>query len=81
MAFDDYPVDLAIDSLAGKLYWTNSPAGSIQRANLDGSEIEDVVTGVLAFSLALDAHPVPEPSALALMLLGGLVLTGTLFRR
>ena len=64
--FDDYPVDLAVDSSAGKLYWTNSPQGTIQRANLDGTGVEDVVSGVLAFSLALDATPIPEPPGVAL---------------
>jgi len=29
-----------------KLYWTNSSAGTIQRANLDGSNVEDVITGL-----------------------------------
>lgn len=74
--FDDYPVDLAIDSAEGKLYWTNSPAQKIQRANLDGSDIEDVVTGVTAFSLALDTTPVPEPSSLAMSVIacGALML-------
>lgn len=74
--FDDYTVDLAIDSAAGKLYWTNSPARTIQRANLDGSDVEDVVTGVTAFSLALESQPVPEPSGLALAVLGGLLAWG-----
>jgi hypothetical protein len=74
--FDDYPVDLAIDSAEGKLYWTNSPAQKIQRANLDGSNVEDVVTGITAFSLALDTTPVPEPSGLSMGVIacGGLVL-------
>lgn len=62
--FDDYPVDLAIDSAAGKLYWTNSPEGKIQRANLDGSNVEVVVAGVTAFSLALDPSSIPEPGTL-----------------
>lgn len=62
--FDDYPVDLAIDSAAGKLYWTNSPEGKIQRSNLDGTDVEDVITGVTAFSLALDPGAVPEPGTL-----------------
>ncbi len=70
--FDDYPVDLAIDSAAGKLYWTNSPEGKIQRANLDGSNVEDVVTGVTAFSLALDPGVVPEPGT---FLLAAIALT------
>ncbi len=64
--FDDYPVDLAIDSAAGKIYWTNSPQQKIQRSNLDGGEVDDVVTGVTAFSLALDTTPVPEPATISL---------------
>ena len=40
---------------AGKIYWTAANAGKIQRANLDGTGIEDVVTGLLnPNSLALD---------------------------
>ena len=34
--------DLALDLQAGKVYWAGS--GKIQRANLDGSEVEDVIT-------------------------------------
>ncbi len=30
----------------GKMYWTDPGAGKIQRANLDGSDIEDVITGL-----------------------------------
>ena len=40
---------------AGKIYWTAANAGKIQRANLDGTGIEDVVMGLLnPNSLALD---------------------------
>jgi sugar lactone lactonase YvrE len=48
------PVGIALDSLAGKMYWTEAPqdqlshelattngTGRIRRANLDGSEVED----------------------------------------
>ena len=31
---------------SGKMYWTDHSAGKIQRANLDGSGIEDLVTGL-----------------------------------
>ena len=34
---------MEIDRSAGKLYWSNHGTRVIQRANLDGSEIEDVV--------------------------------------
>ncbi|MEM1270286.1 MAG: starch-binding protein [Bacteroidota bacterium] len=36
----------ALDASAGKLYWTNRSNGKIQRANLDGSGVEDVLTGL-----------------------------------
>ena len=38
------PRGLALDAEGGKLYWTDSGTGKIQRANLDGSEVEDLVT-------------------------------------
>ena len=40
---------LAIHPGAGKLFWVNPTANIIQRANLDGSEIEDIVTGDIGF--------------------------------
>ncbi len=42
----------------GKIYWTEVGTGKIQRANLDGSDIEDVVAGIgpnsRPFNIALD---------------------------
>jgi low density lipoprotein receptor-related protein 5/6 len=43
------PWGVALDSAAGKLYWTDDhvqSGGLIRRANLDGSQPEDVVTGL-----------------------------------
>ena len=41
------PDGVAVDAAAGKVYWTNmnegTPNGSIQRANLDGSQVEYLV--------------------------------------
>ena len=37
------PLGLAIDPAAGKIYWTDWFAQKIQRANLDGSVLEDLV--------------------------------------
>lgn len=37
-----------------KVYWTDSEAAKIQRANLDGTDIEDLVTGAVAGDLAID---------------------------
>ena len=38
--------DLAIDSLRGKLYWVNPIDKRIQRANLDGSNPETILSGL-----------------------------------
>ena len=38
-----HPNDVAVDVNNGKIYWTNSEAETIQRANLDGTGVEDVV--------------------------------------
>jgi hypothetical protein len=41
------PIGLAIDAVGSKLYWTNS-RGRIQRANLNGAYIQNVVDGLMA---------------------------------
>ncbi|MHC4697462.1 MAG: hypothetical protein ACYTFA_12035 [Planctomycetota bacterium] len=58
-------IAVAIDAQAGKIYWADLRwfggwDGRIQRANLDGSEIEDLVIAGLA-----------EPSGIALDVAGG----------
>ena len=41
---------------AQKMYWPDVSTGKIQRADLDGSNVEDIVTGLNApFGVALDA--------------------------
>ena len=57
------PNGLALDLSAGKIYWTNTfdddeqGTDKIQRANLDGSQIEDLVTSGLGWpiGISLDA--------------------------
>ena len=51
------PLGLALDAAAGKLYWTDSGADKIQRTELDGTEVEDLVTSGLQIprGLAVDA--------------------------
>ncbi len=53
------PHYIALDSLRGKMYWTNFLRGDIQRANLDGSQCETIVpdTASLPFGagIAVDA--------------------------
>ena len=38
-----YPYDVAVDTNNGKIYWTNYKARKIQRANLDGTNVEDLI--------------------------------------
>jgi len=76
-AEEDYHVDLALDPAGGKLYLGNS-LGKIQRANLDGTGLEDIVTGATVYSIAFDPTPVPEPATAGLAL--GLLATTLLIR-
>lgn len=50
------PDGIAIDTLGGKMYWTDPNNNKIQRANLDGSAIEDLVTTSISYprAIALD---------------------------
>jgi len=40
------PAGIALDVDGGKMYWTDYGTKKIQRANLDGSNVEDLVTGL-----------------------------------
>lgn len=48
------PRDIELDISSGKMYWTDTSAGKVQRANLDGSGLEDLATGTAPYGLALD---------------------------
>ncbi len=49
------PEDIALDLLQRKVYWVESVNGTIRRANFDGTEIEDVLTGLgIPVGIALD---------------------------
>ena len=50
------PVGIALDVARGKMYWADRGAGKIQRANLDGSGVQDLITTGLGwpYGLALD---------------------------
>ena len=52
------PLGIAIDLGARKLYWTNS-YGAVQRADIDGSNVENVVTG-LGTPKSFSAGAVPK---------------------
>lgn len=48
------PIGIALDISGGKIYWTTPHRYKIQRANLDGSNIEDFVTdSILTIGIAL----------------------------
>ncbi len=40
------PDGITVDLASGKIYWAASDNGKIQRANIDGTNVEDVVTGL-----------------------------------
>ncbi len=50
------PDDIALDLEYGKMYWTDQNTHKVQRANLDGTDVEDlVVTGLdRPYGIALD---------------------------
>ena len=53
------PVRIAVDPAGGKMYWTTAGAGPflLQRANLDGTDLETIITTVdAALGVALDAQ-------------------------
>lgn len=51
------PGSIALDTAGGKMYWANNNLGTIMRANLDGSDVEDLIVGLtnpLGLTLDLD---------------------------
>ena len=59
------PFGISIDTAAGKIYWANS-LGGIQRTDLNGGEVEAVVSGITApgdFVLLPSAEPVTPTAA------------------
>ena len=51
-----YPTSLALDVQRKKMYWINEMLDHIQRANLDGSDVEDLVTWAFSNALTLDRN-------------------------
>ena len=56
------PIGIALDQRSGKMYWTENQTNKIQRANLDGTGVEDLVaTGLdTPWGIALDLTPRPD---------------------
>ncbi|MCB0613264.1 MAG: PQQ-binding-like beta-propeller repeat protein [Lewinellaceae bacterium] len=48
------PFDIKVDQNAGKVYWSDLGANKILRANLDGSELEALITGEDPYFIDLD---------------------------
>jgi Low-density lipoprotein receptor repeat class B len=69
---------LAVDAVAGKIYWTEEAAGVIDSANLDGTGITTVLSGLsdpVAIAIVSTAS-VPEPSTLVLSSISLALATG-----
>ena len=60
------PLGIALDTVSGKVYWVDPYNKKIQRANFDGTGIEDLVTTGLdtpwGIALALPPSPPPPPN-------------------
>ena len=64
---NDGPTNIALDVQSGKMYWVywrgrNDASGKIQRSNLDGSQVEDIIAGLPGLN---------KPNGLALDLTAG----------
>jgi sugar lactone lactonase YvrE len=64
--FGGDPIGVAVDSAAGKVYWTSRFPGEIRRANLDGSDMETVVSGLdTPWGIALVTLPDSTPPTIS----------------
>ncbi len=66
------PFDIALDLTAGELFWSNKSANRISKADLDGSNVQTVLT--LAGTPAGIDVVIPEPTTILTLALGGLLL-------
>jgi sugar lactone lactonase YvrE len=73
------PEGLAIDLTSQQLYWTDTAAGAIERANFDGSDPRQILIGLDRPS-ALAIAVVPEPSSALLLAVGWLTCMVALCR-
>ncbi|MEM7409899.1 MAG: PEP-CTERM sorting domain-containing protein [Myxococcota bacterium] len=66
-----FPIGLAVDPIDGHVFWSDRSRGTITRANLDGSNQVDILTG-LDFPVSVAVMPLPEPGTPALLATGAL---------
>ncbi len=52
------PASIALDVTGGKMYWTDWHTNKILRANLDGSNVEDILTSGVSFSCGIALDPI-----------------------
>jgi hypothetical protein len=57
---------IAIDASGGKMYWTSPQFGKIRRANLDGTNVEDIVTTGLDYPWGVALLPPSESLAVTI---------------
>ncbi len=60
------PGDIVLDIGEGKMYWANKGAGVIRRADLDGANVEEIITGLtrpLGIALYVPPPATPPPTA------------------
>lgn len=51
------PMGIALDLASQKMYWANPRVDAIQRANFDGTNVENIITGVpFGFGVTLDSY-------------------------
>ena len=56
------PVEIVLDIVEGKMYWTDKGADVIRRTDLDGANVEDIITGLTRpLGIALDVPPPATP--------------------
>ncbi len=71
------PWDIALDVPGGKVYWADPDLDKIRRGNLDGSEIEDLITGpTVGWGIALDVPGLPVGGVAELRQLAGAPVEG-----
>ena len=60
----DAPIGIAVDGSANKIYWTRA-TGKIQRANLAGRSVRDVVTGLMRPGAIVLGGTLPDAASVA----------------